>query len=609
MGNPGIRKKNLMTTHNRQIQATTQNDYARGRQCFWRHCFVAAFLVAILAVTADAQTLTFNDPTVTSLDTFGTSVALDGNNVLIGAPGDDTNGTEVGQVHLFDLTGNLLRTFKDPTVTGGTQFFGSSVALDGNNILIGADHDDTTDLNVGQAYLFDALTGNLLQTFDDPTPTDQDNFGFSVALDGNNVLIGAFNDDTLGQDVGQAYLFDALTGNLLRTFNEPTVTGSGGKFGSSVALSGNNVLIGSPLDDTNGFAVGQAHLFDGDPMSPTFGNLLHTFDDPTPTTTDQFGHSVALDGNHVLIGAPGDNTLGHNVGQAHLFDLTGNLLRTFNDPTPNPGNPTTGGGDVFGSSVALDGNNVLIGAPFDDTLGTSVGQAHLFDLTGNLLRTFNDPTPTPGLFVGDLFGTSVALDGNNVLIGARFDSTLGNKVGQAHLFTIPSLLGDFDFDRDVDGEDFLKWQRGESPSPLSQSDLADWEANYGKTISLTDPGDFDVDGDVDGHDFLKWQRGESPDPLSASDLADWEANYGTNNAPIQPGDFDGNGEVNGFDFLHWQRDPSVGSLADWEANYGTVAPLSATSGAVPEPSTWIGLLFAMLAMLFRHNVVVSDRKK
>jgi hypothetical protein len=54
---------------------------------------------------------------------------------------------------------------------------------------------------------------------------------------------------------------------------------------------------------------------------------------------------------------------------------------------------------------------------------------------------------------------------------------------------------------------------------------------------------------------------------------------------VLAGDFDFNGEVNGFDFLHWQRDPSVGSLADWEANYGMVAPLSASSAAVPEPNS------------------------
>ena len=118
-------------------------------------------------------------------------------------------------------------------------------------------------------------------------------------------------------------------------------------------------------------------------------------------------------------------------------------------------------------------------------------------------------------------------------------------------------------------------------------------------------GDFNNNGVVDGADFLIWQRGESPNPLSQTDLADWEANYGTNNAPIQPGDFDGNGVVDGHDFLDWQLDPSVGSLADWEANYGSVATLSATSAAVPEPATWIGLLIGMLAMLFRRDVVES----
>jgi hypothetical protein len=193
--------------------------------------------------------------------------------------------------------------------------------------------------------------------------------------------------------------------------------------------------------------------------------------------------------------------------------------------------------------VFIVGNNVLIGGG---------RQAHLFDaVTGNLLRTFDDPTPT----FGDNFGGSVALDLNRVLIGARGDDTFGIDVGQAHLFTVPSLAGDFDFDRDGDGEDFLIWQRGESPSPLSQSDLADWEANYGMTISLTDPGDFDVDGDVDG-----------------------------------------------FDFLKWQRDPSVGSLTDWEANYGMGAPLSASSAAVPEPTAATLALAALCLVAGRRRV-------
>ena len=131
--------------------------------------------------------------------------------------------------------------------------------------------------------------------------------------------------------------------------------------------------------------------------------------------------------------------------------------------------------------------------------------------------------------------------------------------------------------------------------------LATWDAEPGHHVEIVLPGDFDLDDDVDGDDFLKWQRGESPEPLSQSDLGDWETDYGTVTAPTQPGDFDGNGVVNGHDFLNWQRDPSVGSLADWEANYGTVATLSASSAAVPEPTTSALALAALCLAMSRRR--------
>ena len=81
------------------------------------------------------------------------------------------------------------------------------------------------------------------QTFNDPTVTNEDNFGDGVALDGDRVLVGAPQDDTKGTNVGQAHLFNATTGSLLRTFNDPT-PGSGDRFGVSVAIDGDNVVIG-----------------------------------------------------------------------------------------------------------------------------------------------------------------------------------------------------------------------------------------------------------------------------------------------------------------------------------------------------------------------------
>ena len=357
--------------------------------------------------------------------------------MLIGVRGDDTNGFFVGQAVLFDsTTGALLQTFNDPTPSGqlpnGLDNFGSSVSLSGNNVLVGAPGDDTNGLNVGQAHLFDATTGTLLKTFDDPNPTNQDGFGTSVSVSGNNVLIGAYNDDTNGGQVGQVHLFDGTTGALLRTFNDPTPT-TADFFGTSVSVSGNSVLIGARGDDTNGRDVGQAHLFDA-----TTGTLLQTFNDPTPTGSggvgfgDHFGSSVSVSDNYVLIGAPFDDTNGDRVGQAHLFDATtGALLQTFDDPTPSFR-------DSFGNSVEIDGNNVLIGAFNDDTNGSNPGQAHLFDaVTGALRQTFDDPTLTGS----DRFGSSVSISGNNVLIGAEGDDTNGSHAGQAHLFIAVSEPG------------------------------------------------------------------------------------------------------------------------------------------------------------------------
>jgi hypothetical protein len=391
----------------------------------------ACILVGGIATFAQAAPFTlqhtFDDPTPTDGDNFGYSVSVSGDNVLVGAYQDGTasatgpNGGDVGQAHLFSATtGSLLQTFNDPTPIG-TDNFGFSVSVSGDNVLIGANADDTKGVNVGQAHLFSAATGVLLRTFNDPTITTSDEFGYSVSISGDNVLIGARNDDTKGAGVGQAHLFSASTGSLLQTFNDPTPTTSDG-FGHSVSISGNNVLIGAVNDDTMGFSVGQVHLF-----SAATGDLLRTFNDPTVTASDEFGHSVSISGDDVLIGAFGDDTSGVNSGQAYLFSAaTGNLLQTFNNPTPATS-------DNFGFSVSISSDNVLIGARGDETMGFRVGQAYLFSAgTGDLIETLDDPTPVSS----DNFGAAVSVSGNNVLVGAFGHVVVGQgAIGQAHLFS------------------------------------------------------------------------------------------------------------------------------------------------------------------------------
>ncbi|MFM7905904.1 MAG: FG-GAP repeat protein [Microcystis sp.] len=88
--------------------------------------------------------------------------------------------------------------------------------------------------------------------------------------------------------------------------------------------------------------------------------------------SDNFGYSVSLSGTSALIGAPFDNTSASLTGSAYLFDTTtGNLLQTFNNPTPEYY-------DNFGNSVSLSGISALIGAPFDNTSATDAGSAYLY---------------------------------------------------------------------------------------------------------------------------------------------------------------------------------------------------------------------------------------
>ena len=347
--------------------------------------------------TSGAPMHIFDNPTITGGDLFGAAVAINANRVLAGAP--FSLGGQ-GRAHLFDAnTGGPLLTFNNPTPTGADQF-GFSVALEGNYVIVGAPFNDSRGANVGRAFSFNATTGAPIRTFDNPTITGGDLFGYAVALNANRVLVGA--PFSLG-GTGRAHLLDANSGGHLLTFNNPTPTGPDG-FGSSVALDGNYVLVGAPLNDFIAPDVGRAFLFDA-----TSGAHIRTFDNPTPTPpSDEFGKSVAIHGTRVLIGAPFNDANGSDVGRSFLFDAnTGALLRTFDDPSRTR--------DWSGSSVALGSDRVVIGAPSDDTLGGDIGQAYIFleDVIGptvtiNQAAGQSDPTAASPVHFTVVFNESVS---------------------------------------------------------------------------------------------------------------------------------------------------------------------------------------------------------
>ena len=314
----------------------------------------------------------------TLYDDYGYSVDIEGNLIAIGAPDVMRNNTQwfsgSGTVYLYDAsTGDLLRTIEDPTPSQDGQF-GKSVALDGNQILIGNPGDDTNGQDAGQAYLFDVTTGSLLHILDDPTPVAYDEFGGAVAIDDGKILVSAPYDDTLAGNGGQVYLFDAATGNLIHTLDDPTPR-TYGYFGNSLDLDGDHILVGNAY----GYNGGKAEQFD-----VITGQLVRTIN--SPTYNAKFGWSVAIQDDIFVIGASQDDTQGLNVGQVYLYSaVSGDLIRAIDDPTVTAY-------DNFGYSVAIDGEYVVIGAADDDTLDTDVGQAHIYRYEFGQPPVFNDQT-------------------------------------------------------------------------------------------------------------------------------------------------------------------------------------------------------------------------
>ncbi len=403
-----------------------------------RRLFLTAIIVLVVfGGEALAQPLglthTFSNPSPANGDKFGHSVSGAGNKVLVGAPNDATVAPNAGAAYLYDATtGAPLKTFFNPDLADAADdLFGYTVAMVGDNVLIGAPFDDALDdaggviSDAGVAYLFDGNTGFLLHTFVDPTPADDEQFGVALAGLGNNVLVGAPFDN----NGGTVYLFDGSSGDLIRAFDNPTPD-AGDEFGSAIASVGGNVLVGSPFETTGNIVTGAAYLFNG-----TTGSIIFTLVNPNPASTsnptDSFGKAVAAVGNDLVVAAPGDDAVASNAGVVYLFSgTTGALFQTLI-------NPTALGGDAFGTSVAGVGSSglVLVGTPSDDPPGVpNAGSAYLLDgTTGTLIQTLSNPDQDNT----DNFGSSVAAVGNNVLIGTPFDEL--SDSGIAYFFASPNL--------------------------------------------------------------------------------------------------------------------------------------------------------------------------
>ena len=351
---------------------------------------------------------------------FGVSVALHGTTAMVGAQQATIGANEdQGAVYVFDHSGSEWAQAQKLTADDGAAFdtFGASVAFDDTTAIVGA-WAATVGANAyqGAAYVYTQSNGTWSQaqklTSDDGT--DFNYFGYSVALDGTTAFIGA---DLLGA----VYVFQQSGGTWTQT-QKLTASDEGlsDVFGYSVLVEGSTAFVGSY---GNSEFQGAVYVFTESGGTWTETQKL-TADDGTSNA--YFGYSIAVSGSTLIVGAWGD---GSNMqGAAYVFTNTNGTWSQTQKLVPD---------DIqiqakFGHSVAIDGTHAVIGADGDDNQ-TAQGAVYVFDEAGGNWSQSQKLYASDGQH-NDQLGFPVTLDGTRALAGA-WGWPAGANQGAAYFFT------------------------------------------------------------------------------------------------------------------------------------------------------------------------------
>jgi hypothetical protein len=272
-----------------------------------------------------------------------------------------------------------------------------------------------------------------------------DFFGWSVAISGDTVVVGAYQDSIgLNFNQGSAYVFVKPTGGWTTMTQTVKLTAidpdAGDRFGYSVAISGDTMVVGAYGDDIypNEFQ-GSAYVFVKEGSSWIYTAKLVASDG---AAYDHFGTSVAVSGDTVVVGADGNEIYpNYYPGSAYVF--VHYYIYPFN-LWPQMAKLTASDGasdDHFGYSVAISGDTVVVGAYCDDMFDLDMGSAYVFikpaggwaNMTQNDKLTASDGSP------GDWFGHSVSISGDTVAVGVYGDGENGPDSGSAYVFNISKM--------------------------------------------------------------------------------------------------------------------------------------------------------------------------
>ncbi|GEM_PF-2892454 len=318
-------------------------------------------------------------------DRFGSSVALSRDLLVVGAPAYISRTTG-GKIHIFRKKAG--KWVHEAEFARG-RWFGASVAISGKRVIAGAPGTRHSKVNwggnnyAGAAWIFRYNGSSWVEEAKllAGDPSYGDHFGSAVAIQGNSLLVGASGegDDSLRKfGIGSVYAFDwnGQTWAQSQKFRALKAADQS-FFGATISWDGSDALIGSPGKKANGvWGAGAAYLFHKASAGWTETNK---FTSPWPSTSAGFGSRLALSGGLAVIGHNGRDAEGNQRGAIHVWRRT-----APNKWTPEPafqGSGLVGKYSGFGTSLALDGTTLAAGGFIDDNKKISHGAVWLFDLS------------------------------------------------------------------------------------------------------------------------------------------------------------------------------------------------------------------------------------
>ncbi len=365
---------------------------------------------------------------------FGVSIDLSDNQIVVGSTGDATYDVHKrhGSIYVFEWTGSGVNEEQKIRPWDGTNYqLGSSVAIDKNTILMGAAssgqvlfYHKNQELNhswrlkqittgettvygncidieketaviaecsgsIGKVYVYEYqdervwVEEAVLSENDDLGPHNHNYFGQSVSISGNTIIVGAPGSDDMGSNSGAAYIFTKINGTWVQSQKIVASDGSqDDNFGRSVAISNNTAIVGAYRSNND---RGSAYIFTRYQSAWVLSAKLEAVDgvgrSQSATSADQFGISVAIDGNTVVVGADNDDG---GMGGVYVFQkIEDAWIQIHKLTASDPGEY-----DYFGRSVSIADGLVAVGSSQDDDQGRDAGSAYIYSLT-ELTNQFN----------------------------------------------------------------------------------------------------------------------------------------------------------------------------------------------------------------------------